>query len=335
MSAPGTIHPHGDSVYTPAPTGTYRDRIRWALRTGPHLDSKERLILVGLADLSTPSGHCFPPVQHLCLETGLSTSSVERSLRGLKVKGLVSIGKLNMPGRHNGYVLAGAADGWEARRHVGESVNAEGLNPSTLTDSSKGLKRGEDDKRDRSSSSSPNPGEGDPRESVKSTADATRQSDDVRAYVELHWASIRELRTWKYKGGAINVYRQQPDQFREIQAEVEAYEAPDEPAEEDLERDHVGPYERPKAARALWAEALEEMRRTLPASTFKTYLEGTEGVSLGDGKLVVRARNPFLAECVNDKLSLAAKRAVWDVGEMDCTVRVVGHRSQEDNDDAR
>jgi GntR family transcriptional regulator len=57
------------------------------------LPATEKLVLLGLACRANNKNQCFPTVDTLSKDTGLSRREIFRSLSALKVGGLVEIGK--------------------------------------------------------------------------------------------------------------------------------------------------------------------------------------------------------------------------------------------------
>lgn len=49
-----------------------------------------RLVMLALADHADPAGYCYPSIGRLCRMTGLSESSVKRSIRHLEALGILA-----------------------------------------------------------------------------------------------------------------------------------------------------------------------------------------------------------------------------------------------------
>ena len=54
------------------------------------LPTKEKFVLIMLANYADESGKCWPAVQTLANDTGLSTATVKRALKSLIDRGIVS-----------------------------------------------------------------------------------------------------------------------------------------------------------------------------------------------------------------------------------------------------
>jgi hypothetical protein len=125
-------------------------------------------------------------------------------------------------------------------------------------------------------------------------------------WLDEHWPWIQENSGWQDLGGAEKHYMKFPKEFQRLQERYEAAQAavaedPDELAYQVLDPDA----ENQEAAQAAWGQVLESLKEQVPAPTFATYLQETEGHTLDvDGAVPPLEEDCFLAHDIPCGVSL-------------------------------
>ena len=138
------------------------------------------------------------------------------------------------------------------------------------------------------------------------------------AWLDEHWPWVQENTRWQDLGGAEKHYMRFPREFRRLQ---ERYEADQAAAEEEPE----GPtyqvvdvdVENQEEAQSAWGQVLEALREQVPAPTFATYLQETEGhvLDAAGGALQVVCPSAWVAQAIERRLyGSVAKQAERAVG---------------------
>jgi hypothetical protein len=114
-----------------------------------------------------------------------------------------------------------------------------------------------------------------------------------REWLDEHWPWVQENTRWQDLGGAEKHYARFPREFQRLQERYEAAQAApaedhEEPAYEVVDQDE----ENQEEAQAAWGQVLEALREQVPAPTFATYLQGTEGHALDVASGVLRVICP-------------------------------------------
>ena len=65
--------------------------IAMSLAISRNLPTKEKFILLMMANYADENLHCYPSMNRLCADTGMSRDSVIRAIKGLEERGLVSV----------------------------------------------------------------------------------------------------------------------------------------------------------------------------------------------------------------------------------------------------
>ena len=139
-----------------------------------------------------------------------------------------------------------------------------------------------------------------------------------REWLDEHWPWVQENTNWQDLGGAEKHYARFPKEFRRLQ---ERYEAVQTAGGEDTEEttyqvvDQDG--ENQEAAEVAWGQVLESLREQVPAPTFTTYLQETEGYALDAavGVLQVVCPSVWVAQAIERRLyGSVAKQAERAVG---------------------
>ena len=112
-------------------------------------------------------------------------------------------------------------------------------------------------------------------------------------WLDEHWPWIQANSNWQDLGGAEKHYAKFPREFQRLQERCEAAQAApaedrEEPAYEVVDQDE----ENQEEAQESWGQVLEALREQVPAPTFATYLQGTEGHALDVAGGVLRVICP-------------------------------------------
>ena len=112
-------------------------------------------------------------------------------------------------------------------------------------------------------------------------------------WLDEHWPWIQANSNWQDLGGAEKHYAKFPREFQRLQERCETAQAApaedhEEPAYEVVDQEE----ENQEEAQAAWGQVLEVLREQVPAPTFATYLQGTEGHALDVASGVLRVICP-------------------------------------------
>ena len=137
-------------------------------------------------------------------------------------------------------------------------------------------------------------------------------------WLDEHWPWIQENSNWQDLGGAEKHYMKFPKEFQRLQEGYEAAQAapaegPAEPAYQVVNPDSDSQEE----AQSAWGQVLESLREQVPAPTFATYLQGTEGHALdaAGGILQVICPSVLAAQAIERRLyGSVVKQAEQAVG---------------------
>ena len=126
-----------------------------------------------------------------------------------------------------------------------------------------------------------------------------------REWLDEHWPWIQENTDWQGIGGAEKHFAKFPREFERLRQRYEAAQvAPGEDAEEQTYEVVDPERENQEAAEAAWGQVLEALREQVPAPTFATYLQGTEGHTLDvdGGVLRVVCPSAWVAQAIERRL---------------------------------
>jgi hypothetical protein len=139
-----------------------------------------------------------------------------------------------------------------------------------------------------------------------------------REWLDEHWPWVQENTRWQDLGGAEKHYARFPREFQRLQEQYEAAQAaPDEDAEQpaypvvDPDRGNQ------EEAQSAWGRVLEVLREQVPAPTYATYLQETEGhvLDAAGGVLQVICPSAWVAQAIERRLyGSVAKQAERAVG---------------------
>jgi hypothetical protein len=123
-----------------------------SLAISQNLPTKEKFILLMMANYADENLHCYPSITRLCSDTGMSKDSVIRAIKGLEERGLVSVRRQKQNGVNlcNSYdlnlrvvvavsdhqtgegVVANSGEGSRCERHkpIIEPINIDSISPT-------------------------------------------------------------------------------------------------------------------------------------------------------------------------------------------------------------
>ena len=138
------------------------------------------------------------------------------------------------------------------------------------------------------------------------------------AWLDEHWPWVQENTRWQDLGGAEKHYARFPREFQRLQERYEAAQAapeeePEGPTYQVVDRDS----ENQEEAQSAWGQVLEALREQVPAPTFATYLQETEGhvLDAAGGVLQVVCPSAWVAQAIERRLyGSVAKQAERSVG---------------------
>ena len=125
------------------------------------------------------------------------------------------------------------------------------------------------------------------------------------AWLDEHWPWVQENTRWQDLGGAEKHYARFPREFRRLQERYEAAQAATEEEPEGQTYPVVDlDSENQEEAQSAWGQVLEALREQVPAPTFATYLQETEGhsVDVADGILQVICPSAWVAQAIERRL---------------------------------
>ena len=139
-----------------------------------------------------------------------------------------------------------------------------------------------------------------------------------REWLDEHWPWVQENTRWQDLGGAEKHYMRFPKEFQRLQERYEAAQAtPDEDAGQPAYQVVDPDSESQEEAQSAWGQVLEALREQVPAPTFATYLQQTEGHALdvAGGALTIVCPNAYVASAIERRLyGSVAKQAERAVG---------------------
>ena len=124
-------------------------------------------------------------------------------------------------------------------------------------------------------------------------------------WLDEHWPWVQENTRWQELGGAEKHYARFPREFRRLQERYEAAQAAPEEEPEGQTYPVVDlDSENQEEAQSAWGQVLEALREQVPAPTFATYLQETEGhsVDVADGILQVICPSAWVAQAIERRL---------------------------------
>ena len=139
-----------------------------------------------------------------------------------------------------------------------------------------------------------------------------------REWLDEHWPWVQENTRWQDLGGAEKHFARFPREFRRLQERYEAAQAATEEEPEGPTYQVVDPdAENQEEAQSAWGQVLESLREQVPAPTFATYLQETEGhvLDASGGVLQVVCPSAWVAQAIERRLyGSVAKQAERAVG---------------------
>ena len=139
-----------------------------------------------------------------------------------------------------------------------------------------------------------------------------------REWLDEHWPWVQENTRWQDLGGAEKHYARFPREFQRLQERYEAAQAtPDEDAGQPAYPVVDPDSESQEEAQSAWGQVLEALREQVPAPTFATYLQETEGhvLDTAGGILQVICPSAWVAQAIERRLyGSVAKQAERAVG---------------------
>ena len=138
------------------------------------------------------------------------------------------------------------------------------------------------------------------------------------AWLDEHWPWVQENTRWQDLGGAEKHFARFPREFRRLQERYEAAQAASGEDSEGPTYQVVDPdAENQEEAQSAWGQVLEALREQVPAPTFATYLQETEGhvLDTAGGILQVICPSAWVAQAIERRLyGSVAKQAERAVG---------------------
>ena len=138
------------------------------------------------------------------------------------------------------------------------------------------------------------------------------------AWLDEHWPWVQENTRWQDLGGAEKHFARFPREFQRLQERYEADQAASGEDSEGQTYQVVDPdAENQEEAQSAWGQVLESLREQLPAPTFATYLQETEGhvLDAAGGVLQVVCPSAWVAQAIERRLyGSVAKQAERAVG---------------------
>ena len=125
------------------------------------------------------------------------------------------------------------------------------------------------------------------------------------AWLDEHWPWVQENTRWQDLGGAEKHFARFPREFRRLQERYEAAQAATEEEPEGPTYQVVDPdAENQEEAQSAWGQVLEALREQVPAPTFATYLQETEGhvLDAAGGVLQVVCPSAWVAQAIERRL---------------------------------
>ena len=126
-----------------------------------------------------------------------------------------------------------------------------------------------------------------------------------REWLDEHWPWVQENTRWQDLGGAEKHYARFPKEFQRLQERYEAAQAaPDKDAEQPAYPVVDPDSENQEEAQSAWGQVLEALREQVPAPTFATYLQETEGhvLDAAGGVLQVVCPSAWVAQAIERRL---------------------------------
>ena len=124
-------------------------------------------------------------------------------------------------------------------------------------------------------------------------------------WLDAHWPWVQENTDWKGIGGAEKHFARFPREFQRLQERYEAAQAASEEDAEEQTYHVVDPdSENQEEAQAAWCQVLEALQEQVPAPTFATYLQRTEGhvLDVAGGVLQVVCPSVWVAQAIERRL---------------------------------
>ena len=138
------------------------------------------------------------------------------------------------------------------------------------------------------------------------------------AWLDEHWPWVQENTRWQDLGGAEKHFARFPREFQRLQERYAAAQAmPDEESEPPTYQVVDPDAENQEEAQSAWGQVLESLREQVPAPTFATYLQKTEGhvLDAAGGVLQVVCPSAWVAQAIERRLyGSVAKQAERAVG---------------------
>ena len=125
------------------------------------------------------------------------------------------------------------------------------------------------------------------------------------AWLDEHWPWVQENTRWQDLGGVEKHFARFPREFRRLQERYEAAQAAAEEESEGQPYPVVDPgSENQEEAQSAWGQVLEALREQVPAPTFATYLQETEGhvLDADGGVLQVVCPSAWVAQAIERRL---------------------------------
>ena len=125
------------------------------------------------------------------------------------------------------------------------------------------------------------------------------------AWLDEHWPWVQENTRWQDLGGAEKHFARFPREFRRLQERYEAAQAaPDEDSDQPAYPVVDPDSENQEEAQSAWGQVLESLREQVPAPTFATYLQETEGhvLDAAGGVLQVVCPSAWVAQAIERRL---------------------------------
>ena len=139
-----------------------------------------------------------------------------------------------------------------------------------------------------------------------------------REWLDEHWPWVQENTDWQGIGGAEKHFARFPREFQRLQQRYEAAQvAHDEDTEQSAYQVVDLDSENQEEAQSAWGKVLEALREQVPAPTFATYLQETEGHALdvAGGILQVVCPSAWVAQAIERRLyGSVEKQAAQVVG---------------------
>ena len=126
-----------------------------------------------------------------------------------------------------------------------------------------------------------------------------------REWLDEHWPWVQENTRWQDLGGAEKHYARFPREFQRLQERYEEDQAASGEDSEGSTYQVVDPdAENQEEAQSAWGQVLEALREQLPAPTFASYLQETEGhvLDTAGGILQVICPSDWVAQAIERRL---------------------------------